>query len=79
MTLIPHVLTIVFIIFFFTLLFLSSYPFLDAYPFLVTNLGLLSLATDQQRLPFLQKSAPASAVIEPTKEDGLAPKLDALA
>lgn len=34
---------------------------------------------DQHRLPFLQLSEPAPIVIEPTKEDGLALKLDALA
>lgn len=34
---------------------------------------------DQQREPFLHLSEPAPAVSELTSEDGLAPKLDALA
>lgn len=35
--------------------------------------------TDQHRVPFLQLSASALIVMEPTREDGLALKLDALA
>lgn len=34
---------------------------------------------NQQREPFLHLSDPAPVVIELTREDGLAPKLDALA
>jgi hypothetical protein len=44
-----------------------------------TLYGLLCKATNQQREPFLQTSAPAPAVMELAREDGLALKLDALA
>lgn len=39
----------------------------------------LTAIYDQQRDPFLQESAPAETVMEPIREDGRAPKLDALA
>lgn len=67
---------------------LVSFSFRTSCRFTVTfDLGLSQLSPsqeplmiiDQQRAPFLHPSAPAPAVIALTSEDGLAPKLDALA
>jgi len=38
-----------------------------------------SIDDDQQRFPFLQVSAPAVTVMDPTREEGLALRLEALA